>query len=112
MAMAAIFRRTALDRNRVTAGCVLAGGRRDGRTVHVNLQAAEIIFVALVGRRVSERGLLQMASQVLLASLQRRAMMASAPAVVQRMPDCLTRWPMTDLHLLPRRRSRRTGRGI
>src|SRR6516165_2975929 len=33
----------------------------------------------------------------LLASRQRRAMMASAPSVVQCMPDCLRRWPMTDL---------------
>ena len=29
-----------------------------------------------------------------LASRQRSAMMASAPATVQRMPDCLSRWPM------------------
>ena len=28
---------------------------------------------------------------------QRRAMMALAPATVQRMPDCLRRWPMTVL---------------
>ena len=32
-----------------------------------------------------------------LGSLQRRAMMASAPGMVQCMPDCLSLWPMTDL---------------
>jgi hypothetical protein len=41
----------------------------------------------------------QMASQVLLASLQRRAMMASALLTVQCMPDCLRRWPMRDMQL-------------
>ena len=44
-------------------------------------------------------GVLQMASQVLLASRQRRAMMASAPLTVQCMPDCLSLWPMTVLQL-------------
>src|SRR5260221_4429656 len=40
-----------------------------------------------------------MASQVLLASRQRRAMMASAPLTVQCMPDCLRRWPTMVLQL-------------
>ena len=40
-----------------------------------------------------------MASQVLLASLQRRAMIESAPVTVQCMLDCLRRWPMTVLQL-------------
>lgn len=43
-------------------------------------------------------GLLQMVSQVLLACLQRRAMMASAPLTVQCMPACLSLCP-TDLQL-------------
>jgi hypothetical protein len=44
-------------------------------------------------------GLLQTASHVLLASRQRRAMMASAPLTVQCMPACLSLCPTTVLQL-------------
>src|SRR5260221_1162309 len=39
-----------------------------------------------------------MASHWLLASWQRRAVMAPAPATVHLMPDNFRRWPMTALH--------------
>src|ERR1035441_996250 len=43
------------------------------------------------------RGRCQISSQWLLASRQRRAMMASAPGTVQRIPDNFRRWPTTAL---------------
>ena len=54
-------------------------------------------------------GRCQISSHWLLASRQRRAIMASAPATVHLMPESLRRWATIALHPPPRRRSRRTG---
>jgi hypothetical protein len=62
------------------------------------LYGLEIIFAGrLITQLVSGCDGWRVAFHWLLVSANRRAMMASAPATVQCMPDCLRRGLMTDL---------------
>src|SRR5262249_7647115 len=57
----------------------------------------QLAFVVRSARGVWMWGRCQICSQRLLASWQRRVAMLVAPGTVQRMPESLSRWPMTAL---------------